>query len=94
MLYFTTETEDAAFWKAEGEKELDRALKLVRNENKANNIILFLGDGMGMTTITPARILKGQLKGMTGEEEILAMDTFPHVGISKVVYPDKGQKIR
>ena len=34
----------------------------------AKNVILFLGDGMGISTVTAARILAGQLKGMSGEE--------------------------
>ena len=31
--------------------------------SKAKNAIMFLGDGMDITTITAARILKGQKKG-------------------------------
>ena len=33
---------------------------------KKRNVILFLGDGMGISTITAARILAGQLAGNTG----------------------------
>lgn len=40
--------------------------------------------GMGITTVTAARILKGQLAGQTGEEAGLVMDTFPYVALSKV----------
>ena len=47
-------------------------------------MIIFVGDGMDITTITAARILKGQLKGNTGEEEKTAWDEFPHVALSKV----------
>ena len=39
---------------------------------------------MGMSTVTAARILKGQLAGRTGEEEKLAFETFPHLGLAKV----------
>ena len=44
----------------------------------------YLGDGMGIPTITAGRILKGQMQGNSGEETVLAMDQFSHVGLSKV----------
>lgn len=47
-------------------------------------MIVFLGDGMSVSTVTAARILKGQLKNNTGEEEILNFEEFPHIGLSKV----------
>lgn len=47
-------------------------------------MIIFVGDGMGMSTITAGRILKGQLKGRRGEEEQLSFDGFPYIGLSKV----------
>lgn len=40
--------------------------------------------GMGITTLTAARILKGQLQNQTGEETVMTMDTFPNVGLAKV----------
>jgi len=53
-------------------------------ENKAKNVIFFVGDGMDLTTITAARILKGQRKGNTGPEDALTWDKFDHVALSKV----------
>lgn len=55
---------------------------------KAKNVILFVGDGMGVSTVTAARILEGQLKGMLGEENNLAMDTFPFTGLAKTYNVD------
>ena len=49
----------------------------------AKNIILFLGDGMGMTTITGARILAGQQLGKLGEEHQLSFETFEQTALSK-----------
>ena len=49
----------------------------------AKNIILFLGDGMGITTVTAARILQGQLQGKLGEEHILSFEEFEHTAFSK-----------
>lgn len=40
--------------------------------------------GMGVPTVTAARMLKGQLGGRSGEETDLVMDTFPHLALSKV----------
>ena len=41
---------------------------------------------MGVPTITAGRILKGQLEGKTGEESVLAMDRFSHLGLSRVSF--------
>lgn len=40
--------------------------------------------GMGVTTYTAARILKGQLQNQSGEETVMTMDTFSSVGLAKV----------
>lgn len=54
-------------------------------KRKAKNIIVFVGDGMGLTTITAGRIYKGQyLKHGHGEEEKLAFDEFAYTGLAKV----------
>ena len=52
------------------------------------NVILFLGDGMGISTITAARIYAGQLAGATGEEHKLAFDAFPNVALVKTYSTD------
>jgi len=52
--------------------------------NRATNVILFLGDGMGISTVTAARILEGQLRGESGEENRLSFDRFPDVALIKV----------
>ena len=70
-----------------GNDELESALGMQANTKLARNILLFLGDGMGVSTLTAARILKGQLRGETGEEGKLYMETFPHHGLAKVNTP-------
>ena len=50
---------------------------------KAKNVILFVGDGMGISTLTASRILEGQLAGEMGEDNRLSFETFPHVGLVK-----------
>lgn len=57
-------------------------------ESRAKNVILFVGDGMGVSTVTAARILEGQLKGMMGEENNLSFDLFPYTGLAKTYNVD------
>jgi alkaline phosphatase len=52
--------------------------------SRAKNVILFIGDGMGISTVTAARILEGQLRGESGEENQLSFDRFPDVALIKV----------
>lgn len=40
---------------------------------------------MGVSTLTAARIFKGQQMGYTGEEYHLAWDDFPAIALAKVV---------
>nr|XP_021393567.1 alkaline phosphatase, tissue-nonspecific isozyme [Lonchura striata domestica] len=74
---------DPEYWRRQAQETLRNALRLQRlNQNVAKNLILFLGDGMGVSTVTAARILKGQLHGQ-GEESLLEMDKFPFVALAK-----------
>lgn len=52
-------------------------------EPRAKNVILFIGDGMGISTITAARIYEAQKRGETGEENRLSFETFPNVALVK-----------
>lgn len=54
----------------------------------ARNVILFVGDGMGVATVTAARILDGQNRGQPGEENFLAFERFPHVALVKTYNVD------
>lgn len=57
-------------------------------QGKAKNVILFLGDGMSLTTVAAARILDGQRKGQSGEENQLSWERFPHTAFSKTYNTD------
>lgn len=59
-------------------------MKNTFNQGVAKNVIIFLGDGMSIPTVTAARILKGQLQGHKGEETKLSFEQFPISGLSKV----------
>ncbi|KAK5872043.1 hypothetical protein PBY51_012778 [Eleginops maclovinus] len=81
---FPEQEKDPNFWNMWAQQTLKNALSLQSlNTNKAMNLILFLGDGMGIPTVTAARILKGQLNGQSGEETQLEMDKFPFVSLAK-----------
>ncbi|MBV7258782.1 alkaline phosphatase [Erythrobacter crassostreae] len=55
---------------------------------KAKNVILFIGDGMGISTITAARIYEGQKRGETGEENLLSFEKFENVALVKTYNVD------
>ena len=49
------------------------------------NVILFIGDGMSLPTVTAARILKGQkYLNVSGEEQYLTWERFPESAFLKV----------
>ncbi len=52
-------------------------------KKRARNVILFIGDGMGIATVTAARIHEGQINGQSGEENLLSFETFPAAAFSK-----------
>ncbi|XP_053316879.1 alkaline phosphatase-like [Spea bombifrons] len=78
----------AKYWNDHATETLKTALHLEPITTKAKNLIMFLGDGMGVPTITAARIYQGQLRGEQGEENIMAMERFPYVSLSKVYNVD------
>ncbi|CAL4096777.1 unnamed protein product, partial [Meganyctiphanes norvegica] len=81
------DNEDSAYWNARAQEELLDQLKITPQKRKAKNVIMFLGDGMSMATVTAARILKGQ-KTSKWEEEKLAWESFPYIGMLKTYTTD------
>jgi alkaline phosphatase len=73
----------AAAWRAQGSAAVAAARALEPIRKPARNAILFIGDGMGVSTVTAARILEGQLRGEPGEENRLAFERLPHVALLK-----------
>ena len=71
-----------------GRKELDARLSRQPNTNPARNVILFVGDGMGMTTVTASRIFAGQLAGEDGESHELTIDRMPYSALSRTYSAD------
>jgi len=75
---------DSKYWMELGQVDIEKALNLKHNLGVAKNVILFVGDGMGMATITATRIHKGQTMGNPGEEGYLTFEKFNNVGLLKV----------
>lgn len=55
---------------------------------RAKNVILFVGDGMGISTVTAARIYEGQKRGQSGEENLLSFEKFPQTALVKTYNTD------
>ncbi|XP_005419174.1 intestinal-type alkaline phosphatase [Geospiza fortis] len=83
------EEENPSFWYKQAAAAIDASLKLQPRIHEAKNLIIFLGDGFGIPTITATRILKAQQQGKLGPETPLALDAFPYVALSKTYNVDR-----
>ncbi|WP_202410468.1 alkaline phosphatase [Pseudomaricurvus sp. HS19] len=77
-----------ADWYRQGEQLVDSNAAIARQakgdaKQRAKNVVLMIGDGMGISTVTAARIFAGQQAGRSGEENRLFFETFPHLALSK-----------
>ena len=70
-------------WFRSGRAAVEKARQEKPVMGHAKNVILFLGDGMGISTVTAARILEGQQHGMSGEDNQLSFEKLPYVALSK-----------
>lgn len=80
---------DAGAYDADGRARLQAALKRVPDARKPKNIILFIGDGMGINSVTAGRIFAGQLRGGNGVTNDLAFEKFPYSGLSRTHSTDQ-----
>lgn len=70
-------------WFENGQAAVRDVKRVKPNTRKAKNVILVIGDGMGISTVTAARILEGQQRSQSGEENQLSFERFPYVSLSK-----------
>ncbi|MBY0612228.1 MAG: alkaline phosphatase [Beijerinckiaceae bacterium] len=80
------QTDDAYF--KDGEANLARILQQQPNTKRAKNVILFVGDGFGVATMTAARIFEGQQRGVDGVSNLLSFEKFPHAALSRTYAHD------
>ncbi|HEX2527573.1 MAG TPA: alkaline phosphatase [Geminicoccus sp.] len=78
--------DDPYFKQAQG--QLQQVLTQQNNTNRAKNVILVVGDGLGFSTVTAARIFEGQQRGVDGESNVLSWEAFPHLAAAKTYSAD------
>lgn len=81
--------ESPARWYADGHQLVAERHEASGRLPPARNVILFLGDGMSLATVSAARIMEGQLRGETGEENLLYFERFPHLALAKTYNTDQ-----
>ncbi len=54
----------------------------------ARNLILFVGDGMSLATVSAARVFEGQRAGGAGEEHRLSFEEFPYTALARTYNTD------
>lgn len=79
-----------AEYRQQGEAELASRVAASERPDRARNVIIFVGDGMGVSTLTAARILAGQAASRDGESNVTAMDLLDHTALVKT-YSHDGQ---
>lgn len=70
-------------WYRAGRETVEQISATEPISGRAKNIILFIGDGMGVPSVTAARILEGQLRGQSGEENVLSFERLPYTALAK-----------
>ncbi|MEE9342686.1 MAG: alkaline phosphatase [Gammaproteobacteria bacterium] len=84
-----TPADSSSEWFKAGQHKIIEAKRLFANRKTAKNIILFVGDGLGVSTVTAARILEGQQRNASGEENFLSFERFPYLALSKTYNTDQ-----
>ncbi|MGZ8899152.1 MAG: alkaline phosphatase [Limisphaerales bacterium] len=81
----TNPEETEEYWLKREQETLRRIAEEQPINGGAKNVIVFIGDGMGIATVTAARIMAGQKStpNQGGEEFELAMDKLPWSAYSK-----------
>ena len=68
--------------------QMERIMAQKPNTSRAKNVILFVGDGFGIATVTAARIFEGQQRGVDGVSNKLAFENFPYGAMSRTYSSD------
>lgn len=68
-------------YRQHGRDHVATMLARTPDTRKPPGVILFIGDGMGVSTVSAARIHAGQVRGKDGETHRLSWETFPHLAL-------------
>ena len=79
-----------ADWRTQAQDEILARLSRPQREGRARNVIVFVGDGLNLSTIVASRILDGQNQGMSGEENYLPFERWGHSALIKT-YSENAQ---
>ncbi|MEO7824761.1 MAG: alkaline phosphatase [Paraperlucidibaca sp.] len=75
---------DTMYFSDRGQKRLsEEEARAAIASGKAKNVILFVGDGLGISTLTAARIFDGQQQNKDGESNTLYMESLPYLALSR-----------
>lgn len=86
---YPPEEETQEFWKSQAQLSLREVIDQKPILKQAKNVIIFMGDGMGISTLTAARILKGKTMGLAGGEQAkLSFEEFTNVALSRTYCVD------
>ena len=67
----------------DGKNYVKKQIKQKPNTKRAKNIILFIGDGNGLSSVYATRVFEGQKLNKMGEEHQLSYEKFPYLALSK-----------
>ena len=81
-----TQTENPYFKSSQA--DFNRVLALKPNTSRAKNVILLIGDGYGVATMTAARIFEGQQRKADGPSNKLAHEALPYSALSRTYAHD------
>ncbi|GBP05332.1 Membrane-bound alkaline phosphatase [Eumeta japonica] len=75
-------------WRMQAQWLLYKKLMRPLNTGIAKNVIMFLGDGMSISTLAATRVYMAKGQGYFGEELKLSFEDFPYTGLSKTYCVD------
>lgn len=73
----------SAEWYKAGKEQAASKIAEQPIQGKAKNLILVIGDGMGVATITASRIYAGQQQGLQGEDYNMSFEQLPYSALVK-----------
>lgn len=82
--------DDPEFWRLTAQNSISKLLSAPVVDAPAKNVIVFVGDGMGISTVTASRIYRTQQNSdLPGEEGSLSFERFPYTALLKTYAVDR-----
>uniref|UniRef100_A0A453Z282 Alkaline phosphatase n=3 Tax=Anopheles merus TaxID=30066 RepID=A0A453Z282_ANOME len=74
---YDKQEEESEYWRTVAQRSLQHQAAHPKSERKAKNVVYFIGDGMGLSTVAAARMYLGN------ENMYLSFEKFPYFGLAK-----------